>query len=153
STVSSGVADRLATLRQQVLSATRLTQVMEDLKLYTAMREHHTPEELVEMMRKNIEIEVGASGGDRGLGAFKISFQSSNAGQSAEVTNRLASLFIEENVKARAQEVQGTADFIDRELEDAKKDLQKKEDEIRQLKSQYVSDLPESQTVHVQAMN
>ena len=154
STVSSGVADRLATLRQQVLSSTRLTQVMDEMKLYPELRNHKTQDELVELMRKNIEIEVVASAsGDRGLGAFRISFESNNRTQSSQVTNRLASLFIEENIKAREQEVLGTAEFIDRELEDAKKDLQAKEDKIRQLKTQYVADLPESQTMHVQALN
>jgi polysaccharide chain length determinant protein (PEP-CTERM system associated) len=56
-------------------------------------------------------------------------------------------------VQARQQEVAGTAQFIDRELEDAKKDLAEKEEKIREIKSRYIADLPESQTVHLQALN
>jgi polysaccharide chain length determinant protein (PEP-CTERM system associated) len=152
-TVASSIADRLATLRQRILSSTNLTEVIDQMKLYPQLRERRTNEELVQMMSKNIEILVNPPSGDRGEGTFKISFQSTNPEESAAVTNKLASRFIEENVKARESEVQGTSQFIDQELAEAKQDLQQKEEKIRQIKSQYISDLPESQAIHVQAMN
>ena len=152
-TVASGIADRLATLRQRILSSTNLTEVMDELKLYPELRGRKSPEELVQLMSKDIEIVVSPPSGDRGEGTFRISFQSNNAEVAAAVTNRLSSRFIDENVKARESEVQGTSQFIDRELAEAKQDLQQKEDKIRQIKSQYVADLPESQAIHVQALN
>jgi polysaccharide chain length determinant protein (PEP-CTERM system associated) len=152
-TVASSIADRLATLRQRILSSTNLTQVMDEMKLYPQLREHRTNEELVQMMSKNIDILVSPPSGDRGEGTFKISFQSTSPEESAAVTNKLASRFIDENVKARENEVQGTSQFIDQELAEAKQDLQQKEEKIRQIKSQYISDLPESQAIHVQSIN
>ncbi len=153
STVTSGVADRLATLRQQILSTTRLGQIIEEMGLYGELKGKKTQEEIIETMRKAVEVEVAATtSGDRGLGAFTISYHARNPVQAAQVTNRLASLFIEENVKAREQQVLGTAEFIERELDAARKDLAAKEEQIRQLKSRYVSGLPESQTFHVQAL-
>lgn len=151
-TVSASVADRFATLKQQIFSSTNLTEVMDEMKLYPSLRTSKTPEELVQLMTKNIEIIV-APPSERGEGTFKISFQSGSANEAATVANRLASRFINNNVKARQKEVTGTAEFIDRELEDAKKDLQAKEDKIREIKSRYIADLPESQTLHVQALN
>ncbi len=152
-TVASGIADRLATLRQRILSSTNLTEVMDEMKLYPDLRGRRSHEELVQLMAKNIEILVSPPSGDRGEGTFKIAFQSNNPEEAAAVTNRLSSRFIEENVKARETEVQGTSQFIDRELAEAKQDLQQKEDRIRQIKSQYISDLPESQAIHLQALN
>src|SRR5262249_33204816 len=74
-TVASGVADRLATLRQRILSSTNLTEVMNEMKLYPELRTRRTQEELVQLMAKNIEILVSPPSGDRGEGTFKISFQ------------------------------------------------------------------------------
>lgn len=154
STVTSTVSDRLATLRQQILSTSRLNQIIEEMGLYREFRSKKTPEEIVEYMRKSIEVEVvAATTGDRGLGAFSISYSGHQPVLAAQVTNRLASLFIEENVKAREEQVIGTSEFLDRELEDAKRELQEKEARIRDIKTQYASDLPESQTLHVQALS
>ena len=58
STVSTRIEDRLATIRQQVMSRTRLVAVMEELGLFKEERKKHPVEEVVEMMRKRITIEV-----------------------------------------------------------------------------------------------
>lgn len=152
-TVSSGVSDRMATIRQHVLSSSNLTQIISQMGLYPDLRERRTPEELVQLMAKDIEIQVAPPSSDRGEGTFRLSFESHDPQLAAKVTNRLATGFIEQNVKAREDEVQGASEFIDRELAEAKQVLQQKEDKIRQIKSQYAADLPESQQMHVQAMN
>jgi protein tyrosine kinase modulator len=154
STVSTNVVDRLATLQEQILSATRLSQVISEMNLYRDLRAKKPQEEIIMRMRKDIQIKVQNLGkNDNDLGAFTISFDSRNPVEASRVTNRLASLFIEDNIKAREQQVLGTTSFLDRELDDAKKDLETQEQKIRDLKTQYSSELPESENVHVQAIN
>ena len=58
STVSVKVEQQLATIKQQVLSRTTLMKVMEELRLFERERKHLSPEEVVELMRKRVEIEV-----------------------------------------------------------------------------------------------
>ena len=65
STISTNVDERLFTIRQQVLSRTRLLAVMEELGLYKTERKKLPTEDVVEMMRKSIDIQV-ASMTDRG---------------------------------------------------------------------------------------
>src|SRR5262249_37280913 len=84
--------------------------------------------------------------------AFSISFTSQSAPLSAKVSNRLASLFIEENLKVREQQVLGTADFFDRQLEKAKQDLDERSQKLAQLKAKYAAELPESLNLHLQAL-
>ncbi|HEV2962204.1 MAG TPA: hypothetical protein VG649_10295, partial [Candidatus Angelobacter sp.] len=151
-TVSSNMPDRLATLKQQVLSSTRLTQVMNEENVFSDVRGRKTKDELVEMMRSNIHIEIGPASAN-GSGSFTISYESTKPADAAKVTNRLASLFITENTKARQQEAQDTADFIDRELDASEKELQAKEQSIVQLKARYAAELPESKAFHEQALN
>jgi polysaccharide biosynthesis transport protein len=153
STVSTSIIDRLATLRQQILSETRLSQIIDEMGLYKELKSKLPQEELVKRMREDIVVDVTPSPkAEKSLEAFSISYLNSNPNVAAQVTNRLASLFIEENIKGRSQAVQGTADFMTRELEDAQKDLKDKEDQITALKTHYVSELPESENSGVQAL-
>lgn len=153
STTTTTVVDRMATLREQILSATRLGSVIDELELYREMKKRTSHDEIIDHMRKDIEISVvSGTNSSRDLAAFSVSYSSLDPVQAARVTNRLASLFIEENIKSREQQVTGTADFIDKELDDSRKDLVAKEKAIAQMKTVHSSELPESQTVHVQAL-
>jgi len=154
STVTISVVDRLATLRQQILSETRLTQVIEEMGLYKDLKKKEPQEELVKRMQKDIVVDIAPTGkGEKALGAFSVSYLNPSAVVAAQVTNRLASLFIEENIKDREQSVEGTADFLTKELEDAHKDLEQKEAQITLLKTKNVGELPESEATQVQSLN
>jgi polysaccharide biosynthesis transport protein len=153
STVIASAADRLDTLKQQILSTARLAQVIDEMGLYKELKKKKTQDEVVEMMRKNISVIVAASSQDKkGLEAFTVTYTHSNPVTAAQVTNRLASLLIEDNIKNREQSVLGTADFLQKELEDARQNLRASEDKILELKKRNASVLPESATSHVQAL-
>lgn len=153
STATLDANQRLAMLQGGILSTTSLSQVVDELGLYDDLKKTKTREEIVVAMRKDIKIEpVTFGAASKELQAFSISFVSQSAKIAALVANRLASLFIEENLKVRSQQVLGTADFFDRELEKAKKDLDEKTEKLDQLRVQYASDLPEAQNLHVQAL-
>jgi polysaccharide chain length determinant protein (PEP-CTERM system associated) len=153
STVSVDVVERLATLREQILSSSRLGQIINDMGLYPELRRKMSNDELIDFMRKNIDLHVHNTGkSDRGLGAFSISYQSHSPVEAARVANQLASLFIAENIRSREQQAQGTADFLTREVEEAKKSLDQKEKQIQELKTRYISELPASEGTHAQAI-
>src|ERR1700683_2427956 len=156
STVTESSAERLAGLREQILSATRLNQVIDEMGLYKQLKNKMGPEQVVQKMQKDISVEpasVSTHHGEKVVGAFSVSYVNSNPAVAAQVTNRLASLFIEDNIKNREQTVMGTADFLQKEMEDAQKDLKLKEDKITELKTKYVDVLPESEPMHVQALS
>src|SRR5512134_3388583 len=58
STITVKVEEQLATIKQQVMSRTTLLKVMEELNLFEKERKKLSAEEVVEKMRKRIEIEV-----------------------------------------------------------------------------------------------
>ena len=154
STVTISVVDRLATLRQQILSETRLNQIIEEMGLYKDQKKKRTQEELVTSMQKDIIVEVAPTARpDKALGAFSISYINRDPVVAARVTNRLASVFIEENIKDRELSVEGTSDFLTKELNDAHKDLEEKEAQITALKTKNVGELPESESTQVQTLN
>lgn len=152
STVSSSITDRLSTIRQQVMSPSQLTRLIDELGLFPELRKKLTDQDLIARMQKATTIEVVDSGGQR-LSAFRIAFSGSDPRQVAEVTNRLASMFTERNLKARQQQFNGTAEFLDNELQETKHQLEEKERQLQDLKARYIMDLPESKQYHLEAMN
>ncbi|HZU42495.1 MAG TPA: Wzz/FepE/Etk N-terminal domain-containing protein [Terriglobales bacterium] len=150
---ATSAADRLSSLRQQVLSNTKLSQIIDEMGLYPEMKKHKTQEEIIAQMLKDTEVDVVASSNaERTLGAFRISYSSRSPQSAAQVANRLASLFIVQNMKERELQVSGTAQFMDRELTELKKDLDAKQAKVQAVKSKYISALPESESVHERAI-
>jgi uncharacterized protein involved in exopolysaccharide biosynthesis len=59
------------------------------------------------------------------------------------VTNKLASLFIEENLKARESQAEGTAEFLSKELMEMEEGLKRKEQAIRNFRERAMGQLPQ----------
>ena len=124
STVTVDITQRLNTITQQVMSRTRLESVINEFGLYKEARDKGTSEELVEFMRGNIEIDVKNDGRrGEGVSSFSISYIGRDPETVMHVTSRLASLFIEENLKVREQQAEGTTEFLDNQLQSLKKSL------------------------------
>src|SRR5271165_6234015 len=153
STATIDANQRLTLLQAQILSTARLGRVIDELGLYDGLKKTASQDAIIAHMKKDIEIKSATFGGPaKELQAFEISYISPSRLLVAQVANRLASLFIEENMKVREQQVSGTADFFDRELEKAKQDLADKAQKLAALRSHYFAELPESQNVHIQAL-
>jgi succinoglycan biosynthesis transport protein ExoP len=145
-TVTGDIHDRLGTLSQQILSATRLQRVIDSFNLYPEERQKLAREEVIGRMRKDIGISVVSDfGASQALQAFKISYSGKDPRVVAEVTNELASLFIEENLKAREQQATGTSDFLENQLEETKKELEEQEAKLRDFKLKHIGEMPEQQ--------
>ena len=146
STVNTEVQDRLASISQEILSTTRLQKVIDSFGLYREERKRLVPEEIIELMRKDISIKL-EKGWTRGRpGAFRVGYQGQNPTVVTEVATQLANLFIEENLRTRERQAEGTADFIDSQLNEAKKSLDALEAKVSQYKLAHNGDLPEQQT-------
>jgi succinoglycan biosynthesis transport protein ExoP len=153
STATIDANQRLAILQEQILSDARLGQVIEELGLYRGLKANKSQDQIVEMMRQKIDISTTMTAAPaKALKAFNVSFTAPSAALAAKVANRLASLFIEENLKVREQQVTGTADFFNDQLQKAKQDLDAKSQKLQELRARYTAELPESENMHLQAL-
>src|SRR5664279_3126866 len=66
SNIESDIQHQLDSITQQILSRTRLIRIIDSLGLYAKERQHKSPDDLVETMRKDIEIEL-SHGDDKKL--------------------------------------------------------------------------------------
>ena len=70
-TTVTGIADeRIQSLSQQILSRTKLLEIIKEFNLYPEMRDDYTQEEILKSMRDKINIET-ISVGDTGKGKSK----------------------------------------------------------------------------------
>lgn len=133
------IFERLTMIQQQVLSRTLLLKVIDEFNLYPDKSQFGDTEGLIESMRKNIKIET--KGGGR-VEAFSISYAHQDPMMAMKVTARLASQFIEENLKVREQFVEGTTEFLQEELRRAKVSLEDQERAISDFKKKFMGELP-----------
>jgi polysaccharide chain length determinant protein (PEP-CTERM system associated) len=140
--VTSDLQQRLASVTQQILSRTRLEGITNRLNLYSDERAHKTPDDLVERMRKDIDIELVRSTGDKEVTAFNVYYSSRDPRLAQRVTSELTRLFITENLETRREQAEQTTQFLQSQLDDARNSLAQQEERLRKYKDQYLGELP-----------
>jgi polysaccharide biosynthesis transport protein len=141
SNVGGDLQQRLQSITQQILSRTRLLHIIENLNLYQKQRQRLTPDEVVAIMRKEVEIELVRDNRQE-LTAFNIYYSSRDPHTAQDVTSQLSNLFISENLEARQQQSENTTKFLENELEEARKALAEQEEKVRLFKDQHLGELP-----------
>lgn len=152
--VAIDLQQRLQSMTQQILSRTRLLSIIDALHLYNSDQKTVDPDPLVDQMRKDIKIDlVQAPGRPWELSAFKISYSAATPKLAQEVTQKLSSLFIEENLHNRQQLSEDTTRFLENQLEEARKNLAAQEERLRDFKTRYLGELPEQLQTNVQILS
>ncbi len=148
--VNEDLQGRLQNITQQILSRTRLLLIADELNLY---KDHRMgPDEMVEKMRKDTDIELVEDGGRR-ITAFKIDFSAHDPSIAQQVTSKLTNLFINENLEVRQQASEGTTKFLEDQLKAAGESLAIQEQQIREFKGQHVEELPSQVNSNLQILN
>jgi succinoglycan biosynthesis transport protein ExoP len=164
SSVTSELETRLHTISKEILSRSRLQELIMRFDLYPEFRKRATLEEVVERMRRDIRMEfkghdirmepkestvVVPQGGSVAAIAFTLSFRGRDPETVANVTNTLASLFVEENLKLRERQAAGTAEFLRVQLEEMKRKLDQEEQRVGEFKERHLGELPEQTPVNL----
>jgi polysaccharide chain length determinant protein (PEP-CTERM system associated) len=144
STITAKVEQQLVTIKQQVNSRSTLTKVLDELRLFEKERKKLSSEELFAMMRKRIEIDVVRDDLNRGnIESFALSFLHENPQTAMHAAARLASVFIDENLKTREQQAVSTSDFLESQLKNTMASLEVMERRIKEYKMRYMGELPQ----------
>src|SRR5581483_3026032 len=153
SNITGDLQNRLDSISQQILSRTRLLHIIEMLNLYKKDRGRLTPDDLVERMRKDIDIELVRSPGKDELTAFNISFSASDPHTAQAVTSELTTLFISENLEVRQRQSANTTQFLGSQLEEARRRLAEQEKRVREYKDKYLGELPTQLESNIQILS
>jgi uncharacterized protein involved in exopolysaccharide biosynthesis len=145
STITESMGSRLNTISQEIVSRTQLEKVIQEFNLFSEIRNNVPMERLVEMMRNMIVVQVQqrAPQNDRTQNSISISFEGGDPKTVMLVTNKLASLFIEENLRVRESQAESTSEFLIKELQNMEEQLKRKEYDIRNFKERSMGQLPQ----------
>jgi polysaccharide chain length determinant protein (PEP-CTERM system associated) len=150
STVTSRIDERLHTLNEQILSRTNLEKIIRDFDLYRNERQTMIMEDVVQKMRGDIMINLPTEKEQKS--SFKVSYVGGNPRVVMQVTERLASLFIDENLRDRERLAEGTDQFLEAQLLDARGRLIEQEKKLEQYRRKHAGELPSQVQSNLQVL-
>ncbi len=146
---------RLRTLSQQILSRSRLSNLITRFDLYPDLRRRATLDTIAERMRRDVRLqfkEVNELIGLNPTFAFSLSYMGRDPETVAQVANALATDFVGESARIREQQTSGTTDFLQAQLDEAGRKLQAQERQISEFTKRYNGELPEQQMANQAAL-
>lgn len=149
-TITGDVTDRLQTISEEVMSRTRLLMIANKDGLYQDLRQKYGDDSAIDSMRKDITVDVIKGANDRSpIEGFKIAYIAATPQMAQKVTQQIAELFIDENIKERDQDAEGTEAFIENQLVKARADLAAQDQKIRTFKAAHLGTLPEQEAANL----
>lgn len=149
--------ERIAKIRQQVLSRERLSQLVKTNNLFPDARAGMPADDLLNLVRNAISVElVGANEGQAGRTggstiAFTVSFTYSDPVKAHAVTQQLTQMFMREDKRFRTEQATGTATFLERRANELRRQLAALEDERRGVEARYAGALPDQAALSAQS--
>jgi polysaccharide chain length determinant protein (PEP-CTERM system associated) len=147
--ITEDLSGRLATMREQILSRSRLQPIIERFNLFANSK--MSMDDRIDQTRKNIDIkpiqsEIARTGG---LPGFFIAFKAGDARTAQLVCGEITSLFVSENLSDRQASAAGTTDFLKSQLADAKAKLDEQDARLAKFQETYVGKLPGAEASNI----
>ena len=139
-TVTEKIEDRLPSISEQILSRSRLERIITDMNLYPELRAKRVMEDVVAAMRQDVTVTL--AGGRENADSFRVAYVNDKPDMARKVTERLASLYIEQNLKDRENQANSTSQFLETQLQDAKQRLVDHEEKLEAYRTKHSGELP-----------
>lgn len=149
--ITEDLTQRLASMREQILSRSRLQPIIERFNL--GANSKMSMDDRIDQTRKNIGIAPIQSDIARGLPGFFISFKAADPRTAQLVCGEITSLFVSANLSDRAASAAGTTEFLKSQLDDAKAKLDEQDARLAKFQQTYVGKLPGSETGNINMMS
>lgn len=152
--ITSDFTHRIDTLREQVVSPSRLRPAIASLALVK-------PEEqakLIAEIPQNVLVEpvidamtgIGIAGAkkkkpsatDETVPGFRVSYTDSDPVRAQKICETVTSMILDENLRFRADVANGTTEFLGRQLADAENKVKEQDKSLREFKQKYLGQLP-----------
>jgi polysaccharide chain length determinant protein (PEP-CTERM system associated) len=156
STVTLRMEERLNTITSQIMSRTVLEPLITELNLYPKERARLPMEDVVQEMRDAIEREFDKSQSptDRREEprAFHVRFKYADPLVATRVTERLGSIFVDQNARDRGALAEATDEFLESQLNEARQKLEEQEKRVEAYRKVHGSELPSQLQSNMQAI-
>ena len=156
STVTLRTEERLDAISTQVTSRTLIERLIQEYDLFPGERQRLPLEDVVDLMRRSIEVQPEAPRrGPRGvepIHAFHVRFTYTDPAVAAKVTQRLGSLFVDQNARDRGALAEATNEFLEGQLGEARERLVAIENRLKAFREEHGSELPTQMQSNMQAI-
>ncbi len=152
--INQAMFDRINSMEQVILSRGTLTTIINNFGLYQRERTRMPIEDVIELMRKNVQVVPVANPNtqNRTIPAFAVQFAYEDRYKAQRVVSDLVGRFIEENQRNRSNATYQTTQFMKDELESAKKELDADENKLSEFRTQYNGRLPDQANSNMNAL-
>jgi polysaccharide chain length determinant protein (PEP-CTERM system associated) len=148
-TVTVPLGERLQAISQEILSRTQLERIIQEFDLYPEQRKRGViMEDIVEDMRMR-DVKLGPTGAS---GVFSVGFDANSPKTAQAVAERLASLFIRANLEDRSNFADLTDQFLQSQLEDARRQLKAREAELETFRRENPGRMPQEYEANRQSL-
>ena len=106
----------------------------------------------VEAGGKTIDIQTEQEDTRAPVNAFRVSYEANDPRTAMLVTERLAEMFITENLRERGVMAAGTSQFLEGQLDVARQQLIEHEQKLEEYKRRHYGQLPSELTTNLQVI-
>jgi polysaccharide chain length determinant protein (PEP-CTERM system associated) len=147
STVTQPPEERLASITAKILVRARLERIIQEFNLYQEERENGLIQDVIELMLRDISIQPGK--GD----TFLVAYRGRDRRTVQKVAEKLGSMLLEENLRDRESVSQNTDQFLESEVEDARRQLLDQEKKVQDYRKEHAGELPDQLVANQNALD
>lgn len=146
--ITEDLDSRLASMREQILSRSSIQPIIEKYNLYGNKK--MSMDDRIDAVRSSIDIKAIKSdiANANGLPGFFISFRASDPQTAQSVCGEITGLFVKQNLLSREEAVDQTTQFLESQLNDAKRSLDDQDAKLAAFQRQYFGQLPTDQNTN-----
>lgn len=143
--VSADIDQQLASMKEQILSRSRLEPLIRQFGLYSRDVNSVPMEVLVGRLQKEISVSgiQPMQGTSRTLPGFNVTVTLDSALKAQQVCGTITSMFIDESERLRQQNSESTTQFLTQQLNVAKAKLDDQNAKLAAFQSRYLGSLPD----------
>ena len=149
---SMDVSERLASMKAQILSRTRLEPIIRQFGLYPQDIDRVSMDTLVGRLQDAVDVtpvQPMAETRANNLPGFFVDVTFSDPRLAQQICSAVTSMFIEENLRVSQQNSQVTTDFLSQQLDEAKKNLDDQDGKLAAFKGRYLDSLPDEEQTNL----
>lgn len=149
--------ERIAKIRQQIMSRGTLAGIISSMSLYPHARQKAPLDDIIGTMRRQIGVDLVGTNPGAGTAqagstiAFKLSFSYPDPLVARAVTARLTNLFLNADKRLRTEQASGTAAFLGRRANELRDQLVDMAGKRRAIEARYAGALPDQIALSAQS--
>jgi polysaccharide chain length determinant protein (PEP-CTERM system associated) len=149
---SQSTSEQVKAIIREILTRQNLIGIIDQLGLFRNERAKYSPDDLAEALLKDIAIEPDQAPGRADLTSVRIAYTATDPQVAQNVTSRLASLFIEQNLKVGGIQATTTARFMEEQLQAAKERLDQQERRLQSFRASNIGQLPQQSAINLSVL-